>query len=274
MGSPKERQTTMRGKLGWFIAVGGISLLLLAEARAQQGGGGGAGVGTGGGIGTGGGVGSGGGIGTGGGIGNGGGSAGGRGGAGGMAGGAAGMSDAFQGGGGGYLGQLPATTTTNVKGAGTAPGIPAESNPLKGSFADPLSFGLKAGAKGTFGQPLYPTTANTARTTATKKAATKSNTIVGFNTFGQQRDVPYATDLGEDMPVIVREATRLENNLRGVVLRSSALPSKGNVKLAVESGAVVLRGQVATPREKRLVEDMLRLEPGVREVRNELTIGR
>jgi len=36
---------------------------------------------------------------------------------------------------------------------------------------------------------------------------------------------------------------------------------------------IVLRGRVADEDERRLVEGMVRLEPGVHEVRNELEIG-
>lgn len=38
-------------------------------------------------------------------------------------------------------------------------------------------------------------------------------------------------------------------------------------------GVVVLRGEVATPSQKQLAANMVRLEPGVRNVRNELTVG-
>ena len=38
-------------------------------------------------------------------------------------------------------------------------------------------------------------------------------------------------------------------------------------------GVVVLRGEVSTPSQKQLAANMVRLEPGVRKVRNELTVG-
>jgi osmotically-inducible protein OsmY len=57
-----------------------------------------------------------------------------------------------------------------------------------------------------------------------------------------------------------------------MLVSSSYLKKIRNLDLSVDSGAVTLRGEVGTARERRLVEGMVRLTPGVREVRNELTV--
>ncbi len=51
------------------------------------------------------------------------------------------------------------------------------------------------------------------------------------------------------------------------------LPKKlKGVTSSVEGGTVVLRGQVATEADKRMVERLLKLEPGIDSVRNEVTV--
>jgi len=45
-----------------------------------------------------------------------------------------------------------------------------------------------------------------------------------------------------------------------------------NVRASVEAGEVVLRGEVATDADKRLMERLVNLEPGVDSVRNELIV--
>ncbi|MEX0714408.1 MAG: BON domain-containing protein [Pirellulales bacterium] len=46
-----------------------------------------------------------------------------------------------------------------------------------------------------------------------------------------------------------------------------------SVDLRVEGGAAVLRGQVATEDDRLLAENLVRLEPGVSAIRNEITIA-
>jgi hypothetical protein len=270
----------MRRKFAWLMVAGSVGLFILSEVQAQQGagGGGGGGVGAGGGIGTGGGVGTGSGIGTGSGVGAGGfgGGAGLGAGGGGMAGGQLGVGGGAGMGGNGYFGVAPTTSgaTGNTK-AGVATGIPSNSNLFAPNMANPLSLGFKSGATPTFAQPLYPTTTTTtARTTATGRigANTTANTALGFNTYGQLRDLPYATQVSPDFPLASSRFEPLQIHAATVVKNSSRLPSRDKIAVGVEGGVVVLRGEVATPRERQLVEDMLRLSPGVRAIRNELNV--
>ena len=63
--------------------------------------------------------------------------------------------------------------------------------------------------------------------------------------------------------------TKLETRLTNLSLKTPGLKS---VRVAVEDkGEVVLRGEVGSAAESKLAEISLRIEPGVRTVRNELT---
>lgn len=64
---------------------------------------------------------------------------------------------------------------------------------------------------------------------------------------------------------------QFQNDLQAVVSRSSALSNPAGVQLTTgPNGAVTLRGQVRDEDEARLVEGLLRLTPGVRDVTNDL----
>src|SRR5262249_58643521 len=124
---------------------------------------------------------------------------------------------------------------------------------------------------GGFGHPLspIPTTAGTAtigRTGRTATTASTSAAAVGFTTMGVRKNAPYTTLPTEDLPIINHAFRPVD--LQAVVDRSSLLKSRKGVNVTVEDGVVVLRGEVATERERRLAEGIVRLEPGVAEGRN------
>jgi hypothetical protein len=62
------------------------------------------------------------------------------------------------------------------------------------------------------------------------------------------------------------------DDLQQVFTRSTAFIAPGGVNVALDGQVIVLRGRVANDDEKRLAENMLRLTPGVRQVRNELEV--
>lgn len=90
-----------------------------------------------------------------------------------------------------------------------------------------------------------------------------------FSTFGSSRASTYITTLGFTPPKIA--PGRLQSDLQQVAARSEFMTSR-NIQLAHEDGTVVLRGQVADERERRLAEGIVRLTPGVRSLRNELVV--
>jgi hypothetical protein len=50
------------------------------------------------------------------------------------------------------------------------------------------------------------------------------------------------------------------------------LSAPNGITVHSDTSGIVLRGSVANDNERRLVENMIRLQPGVRELRNELQI--
>lgn len=75
-----------------------------------------------------------------------------------------------------------------------------------------------------------------------------------------------------DVPKIPYE--ELNTTLNSRFERVTRQPALRGVTVDLDAdGVVVLRGEVATPSQKQLAANMVRLEPGVKKVRNELTIG-
>jgi hypothetical protein len=65
--------------------------------------------------------------------------------------------------------------------------------------------------------------------------------------------------------------TQLQTDLQQIISGSSALTSK-NIKVKLDGQTLVLEGSVANDRERRLAEGLVRLTPGVRQVRNTLVV--
>jgi len=174
-------------------------------------------------------------------------------------------------------------------------------NIFSSSFVNPMYYG-RPGASSTsmgqggsqlkgqgFGQPSFGnvTTAGTTGTTGLTGTGLAGRTgtasigrgltggvgglgggMSGSNTAPQ---VSYAAQVGFRAPPLSVPVVRAD--LQGMVNRSSALSRPGNVQVQAVGDVIVLRGKVADEDERRLVEGMVRLEPGVHEVRNELEIG-
>ncbi len=180
-------------------------------------------------------------------------------------------------GGTGYTGGT-GTTGTGRTGGLSGARIPTSFNPFNTYYINPMSMGLgttstgTAGkTTGTFGQPIYGTTTATTTGAGTgQRTTTNTNTAVGFSTIGIRKNTPFVTTLAEDLPLVTH--TLVRTDLQAVLERSSMLKSKNGIAVEVDGPVVVLRGEVASDRERRLAEGILRLSPGVREVRNELRV--
>jgi BON domain len=110
-----------------------------------------------------------------------------------------------------------------------------------------------AGAYGAAGRPSsgsYPTLGSS---TATTRAPTYSAAI-GFS----------ATPVAP---------SGLQTSLQQLLTRSPALQSSPNIQVAMDVSTVVLRGWAADEHDRRLAEGMVRLTPGVYDVRNELVVA-
>ena len=84
------------------------------------------------------------------------------------------------------------------------------------------------------------------------------------------KPIAYVADLR--FPVATPTPAAVQSNLQTVLDRSTQVGTSRGLQVSAETGGVVtLRGAVKDEDEARLAENMLRLSPGVRDVRNELT---
>src|SRR5262249_21372213 len=136
----------------------------------------------------------------------------------------------------------------------------------------PLGMGMTGSTTQAFGSPLFTITNTTGLTGATATLGTSSafgpmGTNPGY--FGR-RSPTYITVLGFDPPEAL--PNEFQANLQQVVARSTKLPSSPTIRVVVDGNVVVLRGMVVNDRERRMAENIIRLTPGVRYVRNELML--
>lgn len=72
---------------------------------------------------------------------------------------------------------------------------------------------------------------------------------------------------------VVRPApAQLSSRLAQRLEKSSWLDAQSPIEVAFEQGTAILRGVVATEHDRTLAERMARLEPGIRQVENQLTL--
>jgi BON domain len=177
----------------------------------------------------------------------------------------------------GFTGSTTGTTTTSL-GSTTGTGTvgPQPSNPFQQYYLTPQAMGLPTGTtQPTFGQPLFGKINTPSTSSGGTGGLGSTGTGAGtFSTVGMRRTPAYATGLGYSGPVAAPPApSKLQVELRSILDGSSALTSSGDIVVTVAGSTVVLKGRVPNERERRLVEGMVLLTPGVHEVRNELRIG-
>jgi hypothetical protein len=85
------------------------------------------------------------------------------------------------------------------------------------------------------------------------------------------RQISYTATLNFRAPVATMP--EVATGLRTTLSESSMLTNPAGIGLAMDGATVVLSGTVPTDDEARLVEGMVRLTPGVRDVRNELKVS-
>jgi osmotically-inducible protein OsmY len=62
------------------------------------------------------------------------------------------------------------------------------------------------------------------------------------------------------------------SDIRSTIQRSDALPSRDKIEVRLDGRNVILRGTVGDDDERRLVEALVRLTPGVDRIVNELQV--
>jgi hypothetical protein len=155
--------------------------------------------------------------------------------------------------------------TGGVAGQG-ATGVPSSSNPFGKTYLNPMAVGV---AKQGFGQPLFATVATTAINQAN---AGTTNGSGGFSTLGYVRAPAYITTVSADLPMVNHAPAQLRTNVTQALADSTRLRSGQGIGVAMDGGTVVLHGKVQDERERRFAESLVRLTPGVRDVRNELQV--
>lgn len=155
-------------------------------------------------------------------------------------------------------------------------------NFLQSSYANPLYPGRPgstniAPAAGGFGQPSFGNVTTTSTTTpggATGRGGLAGGTATVNSNYGPVGSVvspiTYAAVVRFPVPPI--QSPQLQANLQGLINRTMVIRQPGDVRIEVNGDTVILRGRVADEDERRLVEGMVRLEPGVHEVVNQLTV--
>jgi hypothetical protein len=185
-------------------------------------------------------------------------------------------------------------------------GAVAPSNLFGTTYGNPLAAGA-VGASSTFGQPLYNVTTTTTTTTNLAGLGTLGGTraatgglrttggvggvggLAGVRTGNSLTGGPgntgmavpgrpaYVTGL-VGVPPRLETAPRVQANLNQVLARTASLPARDNVRLSMDGDVVVMRGTIRAgspdeaDRQRKLIETVLRLQPGVRDVRNELEV--
>jgi hypothetical protein len=164
-----------------------------------------------------------------------------------------------------YLGNPLATGIATQGGTnGSSTSTIAFGSPLY-NVSTTTGSGGSTGGRGSSGRTGSTTgTGNINRSTMGGTATLYSNTTGAFRVGGPS----YVTRITFAAPR--PSAVEVHNDLRQVLSQASDLPSRGRIKLEMDGDVVVLQGQVTNPEERRVVELLVRMNPAVHAVRNEL----
>ena len=173
---------------------------------------------------------------------------------------------------GGTVGTLSSTTSTGI----------SNMDLFYSHYANPMYSGRVSstgqtitGQVGGFGAPLYTlTTTTSAQPGITGTLSSASQGLGGLGGLGGtttgRRGPAYTCMLA--FPYDPPTPARLQTELQQVITRSSSLTAKDTIKVKLDGQILVLEGTVPNDRERRLAEGLLRLTPGVRQLRNNLVV--
>jgi osmotically-inducible protein OsmY len=92
----------------------------------------------------------------------------------------------------------------------------------------------------------------------------------GSNSIGIRRAPTFTTAIAFEITPV--KATAVQTQVQSMLAKSSKILSKDTIIVAVDGDGLVLRGLAKDDHERRLAEALVRLTPGVRNVRNELAV--
>jgi hypothetical protein len=142
-------------------------------------------------------------------------------------------------------------------------------------FANPMYSGSPVGVLGQmggFGTIAVPWTQSNTNTTG-METTTRTNTMpnnVGVSSTGGQRIPRYSTNLRGLRSTNAPTAAVTHRAVQQAIATSTTLPSAPGIQVMLDGNTFVLRGKVSDEDERRRTENMVRLTPGVQNVRNEL----
>jgi hypothetical protein len=163
----------------------------------------------------------------------------------------------------------------------TYPGV-ATSNPFSSYYANPNAAGVSStgGRTASFGTALYKNSAYGTATTTTGSTGLRGsvgglNSSLGRNgglSNSSSYYAPYVPllDRAGSAPVTATSNLVARSDLQGILANSNRFSQPNGIQVRSDGQTVVLQGTVANAHEAQLAEAMLRLAPGVFDIRNEL----
>lgn len=149
------------------------------------------------------------------------------------------------------------TTTTGSSGSGGRSGSSSSSYGLGSSGGSSSRSSFGSGGTGTY---------------RSGSSSSSSTTMPFATSAGTLRAPTYYAELGFARAAPLA-AGDMRSNLQAALANSNRLSRPDQIAVDVNNGVTVLRGTVATERERNVAEAMVRLSPGVGEVRNELVLA-
>jgi hypothetical protein len=187
--------------------------------------------------------------------------------------------------------QISAPGSSTTGGTGTGGADP--SNFLSGTYGNPYFQGLLSNAKsgtgpGGFGSPLYGTATGGAGGRGGIGGATGGRAGIGARgglggrgLGGAGQDgviVPLPVSISypaiATFPVAPPPTSQLQVEISGMIARTRELTNPAAVTATVDKGIVTLSGTVRDIGEAKTLASMIRLTPGVRQVKNDLTVAK
>jgi hypothetical protein len=167
---------------------------------------------------------------------------------------------------------------TQTVGNASASGL-SQSNWLGPYYANPLAAGLGTTKSGnnvrgrtSFTSPLY--TATTTTTTGITGRGVTAGITTGGGAASQlqtgRRAPTYSAAIGFKYRPVA--SSRVMDDAAAALARSSSLEASRGIKVAMDGSTLVLRGEAADDHDSRLAEALVRMTPGVHDVRNELRL--
>jgi hypothetical protein len=165
----------------------------------------------------------------------------------------------------------PGTQTGTPGRTGTGTTTPGATSFLGANYANPIAMGAGNGTVARFGSVMYTIAGTSQNPTGAANISTANAANQQYGAGYNIRRLPsYAATLAiKDMPP-PPTAPQVQADIQGMLAQSSQLDSGDRIRVVIDGPAVVLQGQVADDEERRLVENMVRLTPGVYKIRNEL----